>query len=582
MGLIGWLQAALPVLLVVALVKPVGWYLHRVYAGEATVLSPLLRPVERGLYRLAGVDPGREQDWRAYAMSVLVLHIPGMLLLYGLMRLQALLPWNPAGQEAATPDLAFNTAVSFATNTSWQSYGGETTLSHLVQMAGITVQSIVSCAVGLAVAMALVRGIARRKAATVGNAWADIVRGVLYVLLPVCVVMALVFAWQGVPQTLLGSVDVATLEGGKQTIALGPVASQEAVKLLSGDGGGFFNAQSAHPFENPTWASNVLSMVLMAVLGAALTNTFGRAVGDQRQGWALLWAMLVLLGGGGGGWGGGWGGGGGGGWGGGGGAGGVGPLASLGLDPAAGNMEGKEVRFGLGGSVPFSALATATSSGAVNSMLDSYTPLGGLVLLGNMMLDEVVIGGPGSGLWGVLLFAIVAVFAGGLMIGRTPDYVGKKIEAREVTLTMLALLVVPAALLVLTAVACVVPAGVAALGNAGPHGFTEMLYAYTSAANTNGSAFAGLSTNTPFWNLTLAGAMLVGRLGVIIPVLALAGRLAGKARVPASSGTLPTTGVLWVVLLVGTVVIVGGLTFFPALALGPIAEHLAMVAGGRF
>jgi K+-transporting ATPase ATPase A chain len=562
-------QLLLWLILLLVAVRPLGFYMHQVFAGEATPLSPLLRPVELTLYRVAGVRPDQEQKWQDYALSFLVYHLPGMLLLYLLSRLQDRLPLNPAGQAAVPPDLALNTAISFATNTSWQSYGGETALSYLTQMARIAVQSFLSAAAGIAVALALIRGFARRGTDTIGNFWVDTTRATLYVLLPICILASLIMAWQGVPQTFSGPIDATTLEGMKQVIPLGPIASQEAIKLLSGDGGGFFNAQSAHPFENPTTITNLLGILLMPLLGAALTNTFGRMVGDERQGWALLATMLLLLlvgavalqgie------------------------AGGNPLLASAGLNQHMGNMEGKELRFGVSGSTLFSEMGTATSSGAVNAMHDSYLPLGGLVLLGNMMLDEVIIGGPGSGLFGMLLFAIVAVFIAGLMIGRTPEYLGNKIEAREVKLTMLALLAVPSALLLPTALAVVIPAGLTALGNAGPHGFTEVLYAYSSAVNTNGSSFSGLSTNTPFYNLTLALGMAVGRFMVIVPVLALAGSLATRRRVAASHGTLPTTGGLWVGLLLGVIVIVGGLTYLPALALGPVAEHVAMLRGTMF
>ncbi len=550
-------------------VRPLGGYMQRVFTGQATPLSPLLRPVEALVYRLAGTRPDQEQGWFDYTLAVLFFHLPGMVLLYCLLRLQSWLPLNPAGQAAVSPDLALNTAVSFATNTSWQSYGGETTLGHLAQMAGIAVQSFLSGAAGIAIAIALIRGFARHGTSSIGNFWVDLTRAVLYVMLPICVIAAVFLAWQGVPQTLAGPAAALTLEGAHQTIALGPVASQEAVKLLSGDGGGFFNAQSAHPFENPTVLTNILGMLLMPLIGAALTNCFGRMVGNERQGWALLAVMVLLLV-----------------------AGAVvlhvaeagsNPLlASTAVDQHLGNMEGKEVRFGVPGSALFSELATATSSGAVNAMHDSYLPIGGLVLLANMMLEEVVIGGPGSGLFGMLLYALVAVFVGGLMIGRTPEYLGNKIEAREVKLAMLAILAVPGALLCLTALAVVVPSAVAGMGNAGPHGFSEALYAYTSAANTNGSAFAGLTTNTPFYNLTLALAMVTGRFLVVVPVLALAGALANKRRVPVSTGTLPTTGPLWVGLLVGVIVIVGGLSYLPALALGPVAEQLSMVQGAQF
>ncbi len=560
--------AWLGVLLV--MVRPLGAYMHRIFTGEAILLSPLLlRPIETALYRLAGVRADDEQSWHQYALAFLFFHLPGLFLLYLLLRFQAWLPLNPAGQSAVAPDLALNTAISFATNTSWQSYGGESTLSHLSQMAGIAVQSFVSAAAGISVAVALTRGFARRGSETIGNFWVDSTRATLYLLLPICVLATLILAWQGVSQTFSGPVAATTLEGATQAISLGPVASQEAVKLLSGDGGGFFNAQSAHPFENPTAWTNLLSMLLMPLIGAALTNFFGRMVGDERQGWALLGAMLVLLivgtltlhaveGGG-------------------------NPLfENARLDQTAGNLEGKEVRFGAPMSSLFAELATATSSGAVNAMHDSFMPLSSLVLMGNMMLDEVIIGGPGSGLFGMLLFAIVAVFISGLMIGRTPEYVGNKIEAREIKLTMLALLAVSAGLLIPSAIAVVIPAGLAGIGNAGPHGFSEVLYAYASAVNTNGSGFAGLTTNTPFYNLTLAMAMVIGRFLVMVPVLALAGALAAKGRVPPSTGTLPTTGALWVSLLVGVIVIVGGLTYLPALALGPVAEHVAMLSGGVF
>jgi len=550
-------------------VRPLGLYMQRVFAGEPTPLSPLLQPLEAVIYRLGGIKRDQEQGWFDYAVAFLVFHLPGMLLLYGVLRLQDVLPLNPAGQPPVAPDLALNTAVSFATNTSWQSYGGETTLSHLAQMAGIAVQSFLSGAAGIAVAIALIRGFARHGLTTIGNFWVDLTRATLYVVLPICILATLFLAWQGVPQSLAGPVAAVTLDGAHQTIPLGPVASQESIKLLSGDGGGFFNAQSAHPFENPTALTNLLSMLLMPLIGAALTNCFGRMIGDERQGWALLAVMMVLLL-----------------------AGAMALhgaeaaanplLAGTGVEQHAGNLEGKELRFGVPGSALFSELGTATSSGAVNAMHDSYMPLGGLVLLVNMMLDEVIIGGPGSGLFGILLYALVAVFIGGLMIGRTPEYVGNKIDAREIKLAMLAILAVPGALLCLTALAVVLPAGVSGLGNAGPHGFSEVLYAYTSAANTNGSAFGGLSANTGFYNLTLALGMVVGRFCVVVPVLALAGSLAGKRRVPVSAGTLPTTGPLWVGLVLGVIVIVGGLSYLPALALGPVAEQMSMVGGASF
>jgi K+-transporting ATPase ATPase A chain len=567
----GWLQIAIFAALVTAAVRPLGGLIVRTLEGKGRV-QLAFAPVENVLYRLAGVDPDQEQSWISYAFAVLCFHIVGIAALYLLQRVQNLLPLNPQAFGAVAPDLALNTAVSFATNTSWQSYAGETTLSYLTQMAGITVQSFLSGATGVAVALALVRGFARRTSQTIGNFWVDLTRVTLYVLLPICVVAALFLVWQGVPQTLGPYVEATTIEGGKQVIALGPVASQEAIKLLSGDGGGFFNANSAHPLENPGALSSLVEMLLIFLIGAALTNTFGRMVGDQRQGWALYTAMAVMF------------------------------LAGLavvyaseaspnpafaplavdqaaGPSQAGGNMEGKEVRFGIGQSALFATVTTASSDGAVNAMHDSYMPLSALVLMANMMLDEVIVGGPGSGLFGMLLFVIVAVFVAGLMIGRTPEYLGNKIQAGEVKMAMLALLVVPAFILGLPAVGAVLPVGLAGLGNAGPHGFSEMLYAYTSGAATNGSAFAGLSANTPFYNLTLAMAMFAGRFLVIIPVLCIAGMLVAKGRVPAAAGTMPTHGLQFVGLLVGTIVIVGGLTFFPALVLGPVTEHFTMQAG---
>ena len=567
----GWLQIAVFAALITAAVKPLGGYIARSVGGDGKVQRSFAA-VENGLYRVAGIDPDEEQSWVSYALAMLVFNIVGIVALYILQRAQNLLPLNPRQFDAVTPDLALNTAVSFATNTSWQSYGGETTLSYLSQMAGITVQSFLSAATGVAAAIALVRGFARRSARTIGNFWIDVTRITLYVLLPICVVATLFLVWQGVPQTLGNYVNATTLEGAQQVLARGPVASQEAIKLLSGDGGGFFNANSAHPFENPTALTGLFEMLLIFLIGVALTNTFGRMVGDQRHGWALFAAMAILF------------------------AAGLTTMyaseaahnarfSSFGIDQAVGgqqtggNMEGKEVRFGVGQSALFATVTTASSDGAVDAMHDSFMPLSGLVLLANMMLDEVIVGGPGSGLFGMLLFAIVAVFAAGLMIGRTPEYLGKKIEGNEVKMTMLALLCVPACILGMGAVAAVLPTAVAGLNNAGPHGFSELLYAYTSGAATNGSAFAGLNANTPFYNLTLAAAMFAGRFIVIIPVLCIAGTLAAKRIVPVSVGTLPTYGMQFVGLLVGTVVIVGGLTFFPALALGPAAEYFAMQAG---
>ncbi|HLY90451.1 MAG TPA: potassium-transporting ATPase subunit KdpA [Acetobacteraceae bacterium] len=561
----GWVQIAVFAALVTVVVKPLGGYIVRNVEGGGRV-QRTFSSFERGLYRLAGVDPSEDQGWVDYALALLCFHIAGIAVLYGLLRLQQLLPLNPQQLEALSPDLALNTAVSFATNTSWQSYGGESTLSYLSQMAGIVVQSFMSGAVGVAVALALVRGFARRSSRAIGNFWVDITRVTLYVLLPVCVVAALIMIWQGVPQTFNPYVTATTLEGAQQTIALGPVATQKVIAVMSGDGGGFFNVNSSHPFENPTAFTGLIQMLLIFLVGVALTNAFGRMVGDQRHGWALFAVMAVLF---------------------------IGGLAAIyasesqanpavaapGVEQTSGNMEGKEVRFGIGQSALYATVTTASSDGAVDSMHDSYMPLSGLVMMANMMLDEVIVGGPGSGLFGILLFAIVAVFAAGLMIGRTPEYLGKKIEANEVKMTMLALLCVPAAILGIAAFAAVLPAGTGALNNAGPHGFSELLYTYTSGAATNGSAFAGLSANAPFYNLTLAAAMFAGRFLVIIPVLCIAGTLAAKRSVPITAGTLPTNGMQFIGLMIGTILIVGGLTFFPALALGPAAEQFAIAAG---
>ncbi len=568
----GWLQIALFAAVVGFLTRPLGGYLARVYAGERTLLHPLIEPVEGALYRLAGIKPEVEQNWYRYALSLLIFHALGIIALYGLLRLQTALPLNPQEQSAVAPDLALNTAVSFVTNTSWQSYGGETTLSYLSQMAGIAVQSFLSAASGIAVVIALIRGFARRHATTIGNFWVDLTRGTLYVLLPICVIAAVFLVAEGVPQTLAPAAEATTLEGALQVIARGPVATQEAIKLLSGDGGGFFNANSAHPFENPTALTNLAEALLIFLLGAVLTNCFGRMVGSERQGWVLLAVMAILFGlgvgalyple-----------------------AGGSPALAALSVDQTTnaqqpgGNMEGKEVRFGIAGSVLFADVSTASSDGAVDAMHDSFMPLSGGVLLGNMMVDEVIVGAPGSGLYGMLLFCIVTVFLAGLMIGRTPEFIGKKIGSSEIKMTILALICVPAATLGLTAVACVVPPGLAGLGNAGPHGYSEILYAYTSAAATNGSAFAGLNANSSFYNLTLAFAMFVGRFLVIVPVLAVAGSLAAQPIVPRTAGTLPTDRTLFVCFLLGVIVIVGGLTYLPALALGPIIEHFGLAAG---
>jgi potassium-transporting ATPase potassium-binding subunit len=564
MTVIGWIQIILYCAIVVALVKPLGLYMTRVFNGERTFMSPILRPVEAGLYAIAGVDEKREQHWLTYTVAMLLFHVGGFLILYVVLRLQAILPFNPAGQSAVGEDLSFNTAISFITNTNWQNYGGESTMSYLTQMLGLTHQNFLSAATGIALAVALIRGFARSSMRTVGNFWVDVTRTTLYVLLPICIVYALFLVWQGMPQTLGAYVDATTLEGGKQTIALGPVASQVAIKMLGTNGGGFFNANAAHPFENPTALSNFVQMISIFAIGAALTNVFGRMVGNQRQGWAILAVMGVLF------------------------LAGVtvtywaeanGTTALNALGLTGGNMEGKEVRFGIVASSLFAVITTDASCGAVNAMHDSFTALGGMIPLINIQLGEIIVGGVGSGLYGMLIFVIISIFVAGLMVGRTPEYVGKKIEAREVKMAMLAILVLPLMYLGWTAVGVVLPSAVASMNNAGPHGFTEVLYAYTSSTGNNGSAFAGLNGNTFFFNLTLASAMFVGRFFMIVPAMAIAGSLAGKKSVPASAGTFPTTGSLFVGLVVGVILIIGGLTFFPALALGPIVEHLAMTAG---
>ncbi len=567
MNLYDWLQIAAFCTVLVALTPLLGAYLTRVFDGQRTWLSPVLRPIEIVLYRVAGVDQKQEQHWVSYTIALLLFHVAGFLFLYLLLRLQALLPLNPAGQGPVAADLTFNTTMSFLTNTNWQNYGGESTMSYLSQMLGLTVQNYLSAASGIAISLALVRGFARASSHTVGNFWVDITRATLYVLMPICVLLALFFVWQGMPQTLGPYVEATTLEGAKQTIAVGPVASQIAIKLLGTNGGGFFNANASHPLENPTALSNNMQMLAILMIGAALTNVFGRMVGNQRQGYAIFAAMGVLFL-----------------------AGvvvcywaesyGTQTLQSLGL--SGGNMEGKELRFGIVGSALFAVVTTAASCGAVNAMHDSFTALGGMIPLINMQLGEIVIGGVGAGLYGMLLFVILTIFLAGLMVGRTPEYVGKKIEAREVKMAMLAILVLPLMILGWTAIAVVYPPAVASIANPGPHGFSEVLYAFTSQTANNGSAFAGLTGNTPFYNVAGGIAMFVGRFWMIVPAMAIAGSLAAKKSVPASSGTFPTTGALFVGLLVGVILIVGGLTFFPALAVGPIVEHLAMLAGDLF
>ena len=567
MTLVGWTQIVLFCAIVIALAPLLGFYITRVFNGQTTPLSFVMRPIEAGLYRLAGVDSEREQHWLSYTLAMVLFHAAGFVLLYLLIRLQHMLPFNPAGQGAVAPDLALNTVVSFLTNTNWQNYGGESTLSYLTQMLGLTVQNFLSASTGIVMAMALIRGFARASSRTVGNFWVDITRCTLYVLLPISIAFTVFLVWQGVPQTLGPYIDVTTLEGGRQTLALGPVASQVAIKMLGTNGGGFFNANAAHPFENPTALSNFVQMLSIFALGAALTNVFGRMVGDQRQGWAILAGMDVLF------------------------IAGVavcywaeanGTQTMHALSLAGGNMEGKEVRFGIVASALFAVVTTAASCGAVNAMHDSFTALGGMIPLINMELGEIVIGGVGAGLYGMLLFVIVTVFLAGLMVGRTPEYVGKKIEAREVKMAMLAILILPLVMLGFTAIAVVYPPAVASMGNAGPHGYSEVLYAFTSQAANNGSAVGGPTGHTPVYNLTGAVAMFLGRFWMIIPAMAIAGSLAGKKKVAATNGTFPTSGPLFVGLLVGTILIVGGLTFFPALAVGPLVEHLAMLQGAAY
>jgi K+-transporting ATPase ATPase A chain len=571
----GFLQIAVFFVLILAFAKPMGAYMTKVFAGERTFLHPLLRPLEKLCYILCGVKENVDQRWTQYAASMIAFSFFSFLILYVLQRAQGVLPFNPMGFSTArapmgatpmTPDLAFNTAVSFTTNTNWQNYSGESTLSYLVQMAGMTMHNFTSAAVGMAVAIALIRGFVRQQANAIGNFWADIVRAIVYVLLPLSVIVALFFCSQGVIQNLHPYTTATGLEGTAQTIAQGPVASQEAIKMLGTNGGGFFNGNSSHPFENPTPLTNFVQMLLIFLIPAGLTYTFGQMTGDTRQGWALFAAMslmflagvFVLYGAE---------------------ASGNPILAKLGIAQA--NMEGKEVRFGIAASSLFATVTTDASCGAINAAHDSLTPIGGLVPLFNMQVGEVIFGGVGAGLYGMLLFAILAVFIAGLMVGRTPEYLGKKIEGKEVKMAMVALIATASVILLFSGIATY-GVGLGALTNVGPHGFAEILYAFSSSAANNGSAFAGLSANTPWYNMTLGITMLVGRFLIIIPMLAVAGSLASKKRVPVTSGTLPTHGALFVGLLIGTVVIVGALTFFPALSLSPIVEHLLMQAGRTF
>ncbi|OYR13386.1 potassium-transporting ATPase subunit KdpA [Brucella thiophenivorans] len=563
----GWIQILIFCGIIIALVKPLGSYMTRVFNGERTFLSPVLVPIERGLFRLAGTSEREEQHWTSYTAAMLLFNLAGFLLLYFLQRSQGSLPFNPMGMSNVPADLAFNTATSFVTNTNWQNYGGESTMSYLTQMAGLTVQNFVSAATGVAIAIALIRAFSRKSMKTLGNFWVDLTRCVLYILLPLCIVMTLAFVALGVPQTLGSYVEATTLEGARQVIALGPVASQLAIKMLGTNGGGFFNANSAHPFENPDAISNMIQMIAIFAIGAGLTNVFGRMVGNEKQGWAIFAAMGVLF------------------------VAGVAicywaeaagnPLIhALGID--GGNMEGKETRFGITMSALFAVVTTAASCGAVIAMHDSMMALGGMIPMINMMLGEIIIGGVGAGFYGIILFVVVAIFVAGLMVGRTPEYLGKKIEAKEVKMAMLAVLCLPLSILGFTAIATIIPAGLSSIANPGPHGFSEILYAYTSGTANNGSGFGGLSGNTPWYNITIGLAMLMGRFLVIVPALAIAGSLVAKKSAPESAGTFPTHGPLFVGLLIGVILVVGGLIFFPALALGPVAEHLALINGQTF
>ncbi len=564
------IQIGLFTVLVTAISVPLGLYMARVFAGEPTMLDPVLKPLERAIYRVCGVHPETEQDWIEYAVSMLLFSMAGMLVLYALERLQQFLPLNPQHLGAVASDLAFNTAASFTTNTNWQAYAGETTMSYLTQMAGLAFHNFVSAAAGIAVAIAVIRGFVRRSARTIGNFWVDMVRATLWVLLPLCVVLTLVLVWQGVPENFNPYTHAKTVEGAEQVIPQGPVASQEAIKELGTSGGGFFNANAAHRYENPTPLANLLEVLAIFAIGAGLTHTFGAMAGDRRQGWALFVTMTLLFL--------------------------IGAtvatwseqsgnpqMAALGINTHAsatqsgGNMEGKEVRFGIVDSALFATVTTDASCGAVNSMHDSFTPLGGLVPLLNMQIGEIIFGGVGSGLYGMLVMAVLAVFIAGLMVGRTPEYLGKKIEAREMKLAMLFILIFPTVILLPAGIAVVTKAGLAGISNPGPHGFSQILYAFTEASANNGSAFAGLNANTPFYNVTLAVVMLFGRFMMMIPVLAMAGSLAAKKAIPPSAGTFPTDGAIFVMLLTGVILIVAALTFFPADALGPIVEQLSML-----
>jgi K+-transporting ATPase ATPase A chain len=573
MTAVGWVQALIFVALIVAVTKPLGVFMFQVFEGGRPPLPRVLGPIERLIYRLSDVDPTKEQDWKRYTFSLLAFSALGVLVTYVIQRTQHLLPLNPQHLPSVSPELAFNTAASFTTNTNWQSYSGESTMSYFTQMAGLAWHNFTSAGAGIGVALAIGRGLTRRAgpdgAKTIGNFWVDVTRSIVYVLLPLSIIFALVLVSQGVIQNVKPYLDVATLEGGKQTIALGPVASQEAIKQLGTNGGGFFNANAAHPFENPTPFTNLLSLVMIFAIPSALTYTYGRMARDQKQGWAIWAAMGVLFI--------------------------VGlavcypaeargnpALASLGVEQIIGNMEGKETRFGVAASALYAVVTTDASCGAVNAMHDSFTPLGGLVPLANIQLGEVVFGGVGAGMYAILVYVILTVFIAGLMVGRTPEYLGKKIEAKEMKLGMLYVLIFPLIILGFSAWGAVSHFGTSSLNNAGPHGISEILYAFSSGAGNNGSAFAGLNANTPWWNITLGLTMLMGRFLMIIPVLGIAGSMVGKKVVPPSSGTFPTTGWLFTALLVGVIVIVGALTFFPTISLGPVVEHFQALHGKVF
>lgn len=573
MSVNGWMQILLYSLTILAVTKPLGNYMFRVFEGDQQPLPRFFGSIERGLYRLCGVNPKEQQKWTEYTIALLLFSALTLLVTYAIERLQHVLPLNPQQFGPVPSELAFNTAASFTTNTNWQSYSGESTMSYLTQMAGLAWHNFMSAAAGIAIAIALARGLTYQlrpdDPRTIGNFWVDLIRATIYVLLPICIPIALILVAQGVIQNFAPYVDLTTLEGAKQTLALGPVASQEVIKELGTNGGGFFNANSAHPFENPTPVTNFIELVLIFAIPAALTYTYGRMARDQKQGWAIFAAMAVMFL--------------------------IGvstayyfeasgnpAIQNLAVNQTAGNMEGKESRFGIVNSALFATVTTNASCGAVNAMHDSFTPLGGLVPLVNIQLGEVIFGGVGAGLYGMLIFVLLSVFIAGLMVGRTPEYLGKKIEAREMKLAMLYILIFPLSILYFSAWSVVAPYGVSSLNNAGPHGLSEILYAYTSATGNNGSAFAGLNANTPWWNVTLGLAMLIGRFFMIVPALAIAGSLVGKKIAPPGPGTFPTNGGLFVVLLISVVIIVGALTFFPALSLGPIVEHFLAQKGKVF